>query len=415
MRAYYFNAAVGALLFTAQSLANYSLTQLQPIAGFSDACTQAYETPLTACTVSDFYEGATCSAQCIAFLEAMTKLLNEECKGITTFPNTLIGMFFQKTAVKKLCPNVDVAPIPAAGAGQGGKPSQAAETVDSTSTPSVVSVKVTLTTSRVIETTTTSSVALSTSSPSSLSTTTSSALVSSRSSFGPGLLGGTASPSASTRQASASAASSSSGNQATSTSASQGTSGGHNSGNGGTVLDAASSAVSGSQITNWIWSIIAGLAATAKMATATESTDITKLETELNTQRNQAFYSMVRMGHMNPGIANLLASVYRAALTCNTYIRQQAEHHEVDTVWLYLLYSAAGFVAFGVSEMGLSFGAKLMGMAKWFMLLPAMGIPVWKILERRGVGEIVDFFSERKGAKSGSRGDDVSGSREVNH
>lgn len=138
------------------------------------------------------------------------------------------------------------------------------------------------------------------------------------------------------------------------------------------------------------------------MTTTTDTTDVAKLESELNTQRNNAFSSMVRMGHMNPGIASALASTYRAALTCNTYIHQQAEYHGIDPAYLYFVYANAGFVALGVGEMGLSFGAKVMGMAKWGVLLPAVGIPVWKVLERRGVGEIVEFFSQEREGGSGS-------------
>lgn len=131
-----------------------------------------------------------------------------------------------------------------------------------------------------------------------------------------------------------------------------------------------------------------------KMAPTTNTADVAQLETDLNTQRNNAFFSLVRMGHMNPSIASALASTYRAALTCNTYIRQQAEHHQIDTAWLYFLYSAVGFVALGVTEMGMSFGARMLGMIKWLMVAPALGIPIWKITQRRGLGEIVEFFSK---------------------
>lgn len=139
-------------------------------------------------------------------------------------------------------------------------------------------------------------------------------------------------------------------------------------------------------------------------ATMTATTDIINTENELNTQRNNAFFFMVRMGHMNPGVASALASIYRAALTCNTYVRQQAEHHDIDTAWLYFLYSTAAFIALGITEMGMSFGAMLLGMAKWLMLVPALGIPVWKVSRRRGLGEIVDFFSKER-----ERGDDRGG------
>ncbi|KAI4147516.1 MAG: hypothetical protein LQ341_001783 [Variospora aurantia] len=115
-------------------------------------------------------------------------------------------------------------------------------------------------------------------------------------------------------------------------------------------------------------------------------------ETALNSQRNQAFSSLIRIGHLNPTLASALASTYRTLLMGNTYIRQQADHHDIDTAWLYCLYSVLGIVALGIGEIGLSFAAKLMGIGKWLLLLPAAGIPALKVLERRGVGEIVEFL-----------------------
>lgn len=138
-----------------------------------------------------------------------------------------------------------------------------------------------------------------------------------------------------------------------------------------------------------------------EVAPTTNAADVAQLETDLNTQRNNAFFSLVRMGHMNPSIASALASTYRAALTCNTYIRQQAEHHQIDTAWLYFMYAAVGFVALGIGEMGMAFGARVVGMVKWLMLAPALGIPVWKITQRRGLGEILEFFSKDREGEGG--------------
>lgn len=131
-----------------------------------------------------------------------------------------------------------------------------------------------------------------------------------------------------------------------------------------------------------------------KMATTSDTAEMAKMENELNSQRNQAFLSMVRMGHMNPGIASALASVYRAALTCNTYIRQQAEYQEIDTMWLYFLYCVGTFAVLAFAEMSMSFGAKLIGIMKYLMFIPIMGIPTWAVLTRRSVGEIAQFFSK---------------------
>ncbi|KAL8765163.1 MAG: hypothetical protein Q9209_007662 [Squamulea sp. 1 TL-2023] len=46
----------------------------------------------------------------------MTTLLNDECEGITAFPNTLIGMFFKQTAVQELCAGIQVTTVSADGA-----------------------------------------------------------------------------------------------------------------------------------------------------------------------------------------------------------------------------------------------------------------------------------------------------------
>ncbi|KAL9594748.1 MAG: hypothetical protein Q9219_006860 [cf. Caloplaca sp. 3 TL-2023] len=255
------------------SLAHLSLSELQPIAGFSDACTAAYNTPLTPCTISDFYEGATCSAQCIAFLEAMTKLLNDDCRGTTAFPNTLIGMFFQKTAVKRLCPNVDVATVSAAGAGQGpssppgtpiAAPTETAAAFTSSrlapTTPSQISIKITSTTSQTSTLTAAASTLSTTVASSTTSATASIAVTSANAASTPGSGDESAvvSPSSGTDGAATTSA-----GQANPTAASQengGGGGGNNDGNGGTVLDAASAADHSSRASIWLSVMSAALA-----------------------------------------------------------------------------------------------------------------------------------------------------------
>ena len=82
-----------------------TLSQWQPITGFSQACVNAYNTPLTGCTASDFEQGS-CSTTCISFLEALTNILNAECGGTSAYPNTLIGAFFRDDGTSVLCRNV---------------------------------------------------------------------------------------------------------------------------------------------------------------------------------------------------------------------------------------------------------------------------------------------------------------------
>lgn len=82
-----------------------TLTTIQPISGFSTTCDDAYNTPLSGCSASDFSSGD-CSMDCISFLEALTKVLNADCTGTSAYPNTLIAAFFNGQGTETLCPNV---------------------------------------------------------------------------------------------------------------------------------------------------------------------------------------------------------------------------------------------------------------------------------------------------------------------
>ena len=91
------------LLATASAI---SLADFQPINGFSSSCTKAYNTPMKDCSTSDFGDGASCSTQCIAFLEALTDVLNQQCKGTSALPSTLMGLFYISRGTSALCRNV---------------------------------------------------------------------------------------------------------------------------------------------------------------------------------------------------------------------------------------------------------------------------------------------------------------------
>ena len=84
-----------------------TLSQRQQISGFSTACSNAYDTPLTKCSESDFEKG-NCSLACVALLEEVSALINTECEGTKTYANTLIGLFFKQAGVAALCPNAKV-------------------------------------------------------------------------------------------------------------------------------------------------------------------------------------------------------------------------------------------------------------------------------------------------------------------
>lgn len=87
-----------------QAISALTLSTFQQINGFSDVCTNAYNTPLTDCSNSDF-AGNGCSAKCIGFLDSLTNALEEACAGTSAYPNTLIGLFFRGEGVQTMCPN----------------------------------------------------------------------------------------------------------------------------------------------------------------------------------------------------------------------------------------------------------------------------------------------------------------------
>ncbi|KAL8833770.1 MAG: hypothetical protein Q9176_007811 [Flavoplaca citrina] len=223
----------GTLLFAHHTVASFSLnlSELQPISGFSEACTQAYNAPLTDCTISDFYQGSTCSPGCVAFLEDMTKRLNDECKGITAFPNTLIGMFFKRTAVQQLCAGSDNF--------ADGSDSVGSATVGSKSATSSPRSS-TSTTSTVIETSTmTADPAISSATPSSTLSTRTSIVPSSTATAGQDAGDGSSTVTAGDSQTTSP---SDAQDDPTSNDASSGSgNGGAGNSNGGTVLEAAQS------------------------------------------------------------------------------------------------------------------------------------------------------------------------------
>ncbi|KAL9594749.1 MAG: hypothetical protein Q9219_006861 [cf. Caloplaca sp. 3 TL-2023] len=141
---------------------------------------------------------------------------------------------------------------------------------------------------------------------------------------------------------------------------------------------------------------------------ATTTTSITNLETDLNTKRNNAFLTLTRIAHIHPTLASALASVYRAALTCNAYVRDQAEKEGVDKRVLYMLYCGGAFTALWAAEAGMGFGARVLGMLKYFALVPVSVGGVQILLEGRGEGATAVAHGEG-GRDEG--GDGVDGTR----
>ena len=149
----------------AQASSALTLSIFQPINGFSDACTKAYNTPLTDCSNADF-SGRGCSAKCIGFLDNLTNLLTTTCRGTSAYPTTLIGLFLMGNGVHTVCSNAEASPSASNGGngyGQGGQ----------NGAPPVQSASIEVTTSTTTSSTTTTT-SISSSSSSSTSSTTSS-------------------------------------------------------------------------------------------------------------------------------------------------------------------------------------------------------------------------------------------------
>ena len=149
----------------AQASSAPTLSTLQAINGFSDACTKAYNTPLTDCSNADL-AGRGCSAKCIGFLDNLTNLLTTSCLGTSSYPNTLIGMFLRGVGVHTICSNAEASPSASNGGNGHGQEGQSGA-------PPVQSAGIEVSTSTTTTSTTTTT-SISSSSSSSISSTTSS-------------------------------------------------------------------------------------------------------------------------------------------------------------------------------------------------------------------------------------------------
>lgn len=107
-----------------------TLSKFQPVTGFSEECTNTYNTPLSACTALDFTNGKPCSQSCIKFLDNLTATIQKACQGSKAYPDTLMGMFFTFQGTKAICPNAQ---------GPAGIDGQTSATVTSNIKPSPIS------------------------------------------------------------------------------------------------------------------------------------------------------------------------------------------------------------------------------------------------------------------------------------
>ncbi|KAI4252017.1 MAG: hypothetical protein LQ352_004516 [Teloschistes flavicans] len=123
-----------------------------------------------------------------------------------------------------------------------------------------------------------------------------------------------------------------------------------------------------------------------------EGTDISRSEASLNAEQSQAFTSLLRVGHLSPTLARSIASFYRAVLAGNTYIQAQAEHHKIDSTWLFFGYCVAAYFGLTAAELGMAFADKLIGLTKWVLWVPILSILAMKTGKRKSISEVVDFF-----------------------
>ena len=233
----------------AQTTSALTLSTFQPINGFSNACTKAYNTPLTDCSNADF-SGQGCSAKCIGFLDNLTNLLTTTCVGTSAYPNTLIGIFLAGNGTRTLCSNAEGSSSSSnngngygQGGGQSGVPVQSTgiEVSASTTSTSTSSSSTSSSTPQAAATSSTTTIVATTIGPE--STTTSIAVV-----------GITVAPE-STLDASTSTSHSKSPTSSSSTSTSTG-----NGNGGGTPLDIESSACREAKVRVWVFALFVGLA-----------------------------------------------------------------------------------------------------------------------------------------------------------
>ncbi|KAL8788933.1 MAG: hypothetical protein Q9213_001456 [Squamulea squamosa] len=355
----------------------------------------------------------------------MTTLLNDACEGITAFPNTLIGMFFKQTAVQELCAGIQVTTVSA----DGPDPSTTAIAESTSTIPSLSSSK---STSTVVETATMTDT--STSEPTTTLSTQTSVVASST-----GHAGQNPVNSAPTATADGSSVNSPSATQGSSANPDRnngatGADTGDKNGNGGTVLEAASTGnvrsmhvlspmaalicvaqrinSSGKMHSTWLKEMVDRSPSTRRrrMAETTVSdndgssivdttslasiptTDLNAIETTLDRQQDFAFSSLIRLCHLPPVVATAGGAIYRATLGSNTAIRGFAERNGYDTLWFYWVCAIGIYGSLFVSEIVMAILERFIGLGKGVLWIPMVGIPIWKAGKRKGFRETMEFF-----------------------
>lgn len=84
-------------------------------------------------------------------------------------------------------------------------------------------------------------------------------------------------------------------------------------------------------------------------------------------------------------------------------MRTFAERNGYDTVWLWWIGAIVAYAGLFATEIGMVMIEKLVGLGKGLLWVPMVGIPIWKAGQRRGLGEVVEFFF--LGGKEGGTGE----------
>lgn len=106
----FFTLFIGYLAYL--TAAEFTLSDLQPIAQFSDSCSEAYNTPIVNCTYvsfAPFQEQATCSRKCLNELNALVPIIQSGCQNDGVRPDTVIAHAFQGDLANWLCGSGDYA------------------------------------------------------------------------------------------------------------------------------------------------------------------------------------------------------------------------------------------------------------------------------------------------------------------
>ncbi|KAI4204485.1 MAG: hypothetical protein LQ350_001035 [Teloschistes chrysophthalmus] len=139
----------------------------------------------------------------------------------------------------------------------------------------------------------------------------------------------------------------------------------------------------------------------SEVTASAEGTDISRVEATLDAEQSQAFTSLLHVGHLSPTLARSIASLYRVVLAGNTFIHRQAEHHGIDSTWLFFGYCVSAYVGLTAAEVGMAFAEELIGLTKWVLWVSMLAILMMKVGKKKNTREVVDFLSSDGNVENG--------------